>query len=122
MQRLRHLRAERPDVLFVSPDPFFVIRRAQLATLAARYAIPTSFSARDFVEVGGLMSYGTNVNGCLSSSRRLHRPHPQGRETRGLAGRAIDQVRARHQRARPHACSASTIPPSLLAVADEVIE
>ncbi|MGC2437069.1 MAG: ABC transporter substrate-binding protein, partial [Pseudolabrys sp.] len=53
---------QRPDVLFVSPDPFFVVRRAQLATLAARYAIPTSFSARDYVEVGGLMSYGTNVN------------------------------------------------------------
>ena len=53
---------QRPDVLFVSPDPFFVVRRVQLANLAARYAIPTSFSARDYVEVGGLMSYGTNVD------------------------------------------------------------
>ena len=34
---------ERPDALFVSPDPFFVVRRVQLATLAARHAIPPRF-------------------------------------------------------------------------------
>ena len=55
------LARERPDALFVSPDPFFIIRRVQLATLAARHAIPTSFSVRDYVEAGGLMSYGTNI-------------------------------------------------------------
>jgi putative ABC transport system substrate-binding protein len=41
---------ERPDALFVAPDPFFVARRVQLATLAARHAIPASFSSRDIVE------------------------------------------------------------------------
>jgi ABC transporter substrate binding protein len=45
--------------------------------------------------------------GRLSSGRSLHRPHPQGREACGVAGRAVDQIRARHQRldrqdARPH--------------------
>ena len=52
---------ERPDALLVSPDPLYVVRRIQLATLAARHAIPTSFSNRDPVEAGGLMSYGTNI-------------------------------------------------------------
>jgi ABC-type uncharacterized transport system substrate-binding protein len=57
------LARERPDALLVSPDPFFVVRRVQLATLAARHAIPTSFSNRDPVEAGGLMSYGPNIAG-----------------------------------------------------------
>jgi putative ABC transport system substrate-binding protein len=55
------LAKDRPDALFVSPDPFFIGRRVQLATQAARLAIPTSFSTRDFPEAGGLMSYGTNI-------------------------------------------------------------
>src|SRR5215813_8770397 len=55
------LARERPDALLVSPDPLYVVRRAQLVTLAARHAIPTSFSNRDPVEAGGLMSYGTNI-------------------------------------------------------------
>jgi putative ABC transport system substrate-binding protein len=53
---------ERPDALFVGPGPFFVVRRVQLANLAARYAIPAVFSVRDNVEAGGLMSYGTDIN------------------------------------------------------------
>jgi ABC-type uncharacterized transport system substrate-binding protein len=53
---------ERPDALFVGSDPFFTIRRVQLATLAARYGLPSSFASRDNVEAGGLMSYGTNIN------------------------------------------------------------
>jgi putative ABC transport system substrate-binding protein len=49
---------ERPDALFVGSDALFLIRRVQLATLAARHGLPTSFPARDMVEAGGLMSYG----------------------------------------------------------------
>jgi putative ABC transport system substrate-binding protein len=52
---------DRPDALLVSPDPFFVGRRIQLANLAARHAIPASYSVRDQVEAGGLISYGINV-------------------------------------------------------------
>ncbi|HKF07987.1 MAG TPA: ABC transporter substrate-binding protein [Xanthobacteraceae bacterium] len=55
------LAGERPDALLVSPDPLYVVRRAQLVTLAARHAIPTSFSNREPIEAGGLMSYGTNI-------------------------------------------------------------
>ena len=53
---------ERPDALFVSPDPYFTVRRVQLATLTARHAIPTSFAAREHVDAGGLISYGPNIN------------------------------------------------------------
>ncbi len=46
--------------LLVSPDPFFVYRRAQIVTLAARHALPVIYPVREFVEIGGLMSYGPN--------------------------------------------------------------
>ena len=52
---------ERPDALFVGGDPFFNSRRVQLAHLAARHAIPATYSGRDYAEAGGLMSYGTNL-------------------------------------------------------------
>jgi putative ABC transport system substrate-binding protein len=52
---------ERPDALFVAPDAFFTSRAVQFATLAARDKIPASYSARDLVTAGGLMSYGTDL-------------------------------------------------------------
>ena len=52
---------ERPDALFVGPDAFFNSRRVQLATLAARHAVPATYALREFVEAGGLMSYGTDL-------------------------------------------------------------
>jgi putative ABC transport system substrate-binding protein len=48
------------SVLVFGPDAFFYIRRAQIAALAARYAVPAIFDARDYVEAGGLMSYGAD--------------------------------------------------------------
>jgi len=59
---------DRADALFVAPDGFFVTRRVQFATLAARHAIPATYSAREVVEVGGLMSYGTDI---LDMNRRI---------------------------------------------------
>ena len=52
---------ERPDALFVAPDPFFAARRVQLAHLATRYAVPAIYVGREFAEAGGLMSYGANI-------------------------------------------------------------
>src|SRR6516164_51692 len=49
---------ERPDALFVAADSVFTSRRVQLVTLAASDRIPATYPNRDYVEVGGLMSYG----------------------------------------------------------------
>jgi putative tryptophan/tyrosine transport system substrate-binding protein len=51
---------DRAEALFVAGDTFFVGRRVQFATLAARYGIPAAYPGREFVEVGGLMSYATD--------------------------------------------------------------
>jgi len=51
---------ERPDALFVTGDAFFVSRAVQFATLTSRSRIPATYSLRDYVAVGGLMSYGTD--------------------------------------------------------------
>jgi putative tryptophan/tyrosine transport system substrate-binding protein len=53
----------RADALFIAPDALFGSRRVQLATLAARHALPTACSVREQVEAGGLMSYGTDLVG-----------------------------------------------------------
>jgi len=52
---------QRLDALVVPPDQFFISRRVQFATLAVRHAVPVIYPVRDFVEVGGLMSYGSNI-------------------------------------------------------------
>ena len=52
---------ERADALFIAGEAFFASRRVQLATLAARDRIPASYSSREFVEAGLLMSYGTSL-------------------------------------------------------------
>jgi putative ABC transport system substrate-binding protein len=52
---------ERAEALFVAPDGFFYSRRVQFATLAARNGIPAAYASRPYTEVGGLMSYGTDI-------------------------------------------------------------
>jgi len=51
---------ERVEALIVGTDGYFTSRRVQFATLATRHGIPASYANRDFVEAGGLMSYGTD--------------------------------------------------------------
>jgi putative tryptophan/tyrosine transport system substrate-binding protein len=55
-----HLRELRVGALVIASGPFFVGQQKQLAALALRYAVPTAFATREFVEAGGLMSYGGN--------------------------------------------------------------
>jgi putative ABC transport system substrate-binding protein len=52
---------ERPDAVFIDIDPFFTSRRVQLVHLASHHRVPATYPGRQFVEVGGLMSYGSNV-------------------------------------------------------------
>jgi ABC-type uncharacterized transport system substrate-binding protein len=52
---------DRPDAIFVGQTPFLNVRRVQLAQLAARHMVPAAYSGREFPEVGGLMSYGSDI-------------------------------------------------------------
>jgi ABC-type uncharacterized transport system substrate-binding protein len=112
---------ERADALFVGPDAFFNTRRVQLANLAAHYSIPTAFAVREYVDVGGLMSYGTSVadmyrhvgvytGNILKGSKPADLPVLQSTKLELV----INAQTARMLRL--------TVPSSLLSVADEVIE
>ena len=52
---------ERADAFLISPDALFVSRRVQLVTLATRHVLPALYHRREFAETGGLMSYGSNL-------------------------------------------------------------
>ena len=49
---------DRADALLITGDPLFFSRRAQIVTLATRHGLPTVFAVREFVQAGGLLSYG----------------------------------------------------------------
>ena len=112
---------ERADALFVAPDAFFISRRVQFVTLAARYGIPTAHNAREEVEAGGLMSYGTDnvdmwrhVGGYTGQILKGAKPADLPVEQSSKFELVIN-----HQTAR---MLGITVPDKLLATADEVIE
>jgi len=55
------LESQRPDGLFVQQDPFFGSRHVQLVQLVTYHRLPAIYTLRDFPGVGGLMSYGSNI-------------------------------------------------------------
>jgi putative ABC transport system substrate-binding protein len=113
--------SEKVEALFLAPTALFSARRVQVAILAARYALPATFSSRNFVEAGGLMSYGTNQPGsyrqvALYVGRILKGAKPAELPVLQPANfeLSINLNTARALRIQ--------VPPTLLAIADEVIE
>jgi putative ABC transport system substrate-binding protein len=116
-----NLARERSDAVFVGGDAFLTSRRVQLATLAARYMVPSSFSQREVTEVGGLMSYAANIRDTYRQIGVY-----VGRIIKGAKPADLPVVQStkfelviNNQTAR---MLGLTVPDKLLVAADEVIE
>jgi ABC-type uncharacterized transport system substrate-binding protein len=112
---------ERPDALFVSIGPLFTARRVQLATLAARHMVPMTSGNRQITEIGGLMSYGANI------ADAYHQVGVYvGRILKGEKPADLPVVQSSKFELVINGETAQmlglAVPPSLLAIADEVIE
>ncbi len=111
----------RPDAVFVAPDSFYNTRREQLSTLAARHAIPAVYAVRDYVEAGGLMSYGPDIAEMFHRVGAYTGKILNGKRPEDLP---VEQV-AKFElviNLKTAKTLGLTIPPSLLLRADEVIQ
>jgi putative ABC transport system substrate-binding protein len=111
----------RPDALLIAADPVFFNRASQLVVLATRHTIPALYSRREFVAIGGLMSYGPSIvelyrTGAIYVGRILKGEKPG--ELPIQLGTKFELV-INLSTARAFGI---TIPASVLALADEVID
>jgi putative tryptophan/tyrosine transport system substrate-binding protein len=115
------LARERPDALFLGPNTFFTSRRLQIVTLAAHARIPAFYVNRDFVAVGGLMSYGTD-NADMYRQVGVY----TGNILKGAMPADLPVVQSTKFELVINLATAKalglTIPETLLATADEVIQ
>jgi putative ABC transport system substrate-binding protein len=114
------LAQKRVDALLVSPDPLFMSRRVQLATLAVRHAMPAIYPFREIVEAGGLMSYGSSATDLRQVGVYT------GRVLNGERPSDLPVIRATKFEFVINLQTAKAldiaVPSGLLAIADEVIE
>ena len=112
---------DRPDALVVGGNPFLTARRIQVVQLAAFHRLPAVYPTPDFVQVGGLMSYGANV---MDAFRQLG--IYAGRILKGAKPADLPVVQSSKFDLVINAETARmlglAVPPMLLAHADEVIE
>jgi putative ABC transport system substrate-binding protein len=112
---------ERPDALFVSNDPFFTSRRVQVILHTTRHAIPATYPARHYPEIGGLMSYGASIPDAFRQIGVY-----AGRILKGAKPGDLPVVQSSRFELVINAEAARllglTVPAALLSTADEVIE
>jgi ABC-type uncharacterized transport system substrate-binding protein len=113
--------SERRDFLMVGGGPLFFNRRIQLVQLAAHHRIPTMYAEVEFPRLGGLMGYGANIGEAYRQVGVY-----AGRILKGAKAADLPAVQSSKFELVINAQTARmqglTVPPTLLALADEVIE